>query len=197
MHHAVSLGHPSTFEVDADDVVVPHKVATGQHFRQFRGVGPHHIPHPIADYTVWVQPQTGQWVHPEHVLLEGKWPNRILRSRHILSNISVFIHMFPQQRNSLSIIQMKNHISWAFSDTKKWSASYLVFGLEGSVSDWSYGEQGEGGFTLNNRLITPSSTSHLVFPLTPMEPMRYSWLCIPWVYDRELENVGCQRLEWK
>lgn len=117
MHHAVSLGHPSTFEVDADDVVVPHKVATGQHFRQFRGVGPHHIPHPIADYTVWVQPQTGQWVHPEHVLLEGKWPNRILRSRHILSNISVFIHMFPQQRNSLSIIQMKNHISWAFSDT--------------------------------------------------------------------------------
>lgn len=93
MHHAVSLGHPSTFEVDADDVVVPHKVATGQHFRQFRGVGPHHIPHPIADYTVWVQPQTGQWVHPEHVLLEGKWPNRILRSRHILSNISVFIHI--------------------------------------------------------------------------------------------------------
>lgn len=60
-----------TFETDCDGVVVTHQIPTWQQFRNLGGMRSDHIPHPIAHYTIRIQAQTGQWVHPEHILLNA------------------------------------------------------------------------------------------------------------------------------
>lgn len=36
--------------------------------------------------------------------------------------------------------------------------------------------------------MTPSRTSHLVLPLTPIDPIRYSWLCGPCIVVRQVRD---------
>jgi len=60
-----------TLEVDLDDVVVSHQVAAGQQLRHLGGVGAQYLSYPVGDDAVGAEPQAGQRVHPEHVLLQA------------------------------------------------------------------------------------------------------------------------------
>lgn len=61
-------------------------------------------------------------------------------------------------------------------------------------SDW-IPSKGNNVLTLKRRRMTPSRTSHLVFPLTPIDPIRYSWLCVPWRVVRIVQESGVFKIK--